>query len=169
MKKYCKILGLALLVLSVVTTESTRADESRLSLGLQGTHFLGGVSGVVEIAAPWALQGVIDFGLDAFALRVLNRFYRVRYWDVYGEGTVAVWDSQSQGSWGRWGSHSYDNNFGLGVGIGVEYDWRGLNDRLPQIGGYDRTLPPITWNIEVGTNIMPYFSAYLGLGAHWKF
>jgi hypothetical protein len=162
MKRNPLAIGVTALVLSVVLVGNSQASDSKYRLGLQGTHFLGGLSGVMEISDPWALQGVLDFGVNAFAFRVLNRFHQEQYWNAYGEGTLGIWNTSGHRTWGRWDNYDHrdrDSDFGLGLGIGVEYDWRGL----------DASLPPIGWNIELGANVIPDFDLDIGLGVHWKF
>lgn len=159
MKRNILIVSVTTLILLVSLIGSSQAADSKFRLGFQGTHFLGGLSGILKISDPWALQGVLDFGVDAFALRILNRFHRERFWNAYGEGTVAFWGDNDHRSWGRWENHHDNDALGLGLGIGVEYDWRGLNE----------SLPPIGWNIELGVNIIPDLDPAIGLGVHWKF
>jgi hypothetical protein len=163
MKRGLLVIGVTTLILLVSLAGNSQASEdSKYRLGLQGTLFVGGLSGVMEISNPWALQGVIDFGVDAFAFRVLNRFHEEQYWNAYGQGTLGIWGGDGHRSWGRWrnnGPNNDNNDLGLGLGIGVEYDWRGLS----------ASLPPIGWNIEVGASIIPDFDLDIGLGVHWKF
>lgn len=159
MKRNIYIISLASLVLLVGLVSITDASDTKFRLGLQQAHFVGGLSGILELSDPWALQGVIDFGAEAFAVRLLNRFHREEYWNAYGEGTLAIWSDRGYNYWGT--RHHYDrnNNFGLGLGLGIEWDWRALSP----------TLPPIGWNIELGANVIPSFGINIGLGVHWKF
>jgi len=149
------IIGLVALVLIFAISGTSQAADSKYRLGLQGTHFVTGLSGVMEISNPWALQAVLDFGVDNFAFRVLNRFHKEQNWNAYGFGTLGIWDNGNSSNNGK----DDDSDFGLGIGIGVEYDWRGLNP----------SLPPIGWNIELGASVIPDFDLDFGVGAHWKF
>lgn len=155
------VVGLTAAILVLTLAEDLRAEEGKYRLGLQGAHFLAGLSGVMEISDEWAAQGIIDLGVDAFAFRLLNRFHQETYWNAYGEGTVGFWTDHNHRRWGRWDDdyNSGRSDIGLGVGIGIEYDWRKL----------DPSLPPIGWNIELGANVVPAVDLALGLGVHWKF
>ena len=163
MKKSLLVFGVTTLILLIsLVSNSQASDDSKFRLGLQGTLFVGGLSGIVEISDPWALQGVIDFGVDAFAFRVLNRFHQEQNWNAYFQGTLGIWDVNGHRSWGNWrhnDPHNDNDNLGLGLGIGIEYDWRGLSP----------SLPPIGWNIELGASVVPDFDLDIGLGVHWKF
>jgi hypothetical protein len=164
MKRNILIICVTILILLVsLVSKSQASDDSKFRLGLQGTHFVGGLSGVVDFSNPWAIQGVLDFGADAFAFRVLNRFHEEQYWNAYLNGTLAVWGDDHR--YWRSNDHYYRDHYyyasdiGVGVGIGVEYDWRGL----------EGSLPPIGWNIELGASVIPHFDLDIGIGVHWKF
>ncbi len=153
------VLTLAVLICMAV---NSRAANNTFRYGLQGMHFVSGLSGIMESSDPWAFQGVVDFRLKAFAFRVLNRFHQEEFWNAYGEATAGIWSADSRRSWGLLDNNNSshgESDIGLGFGMGVEYDWRGLNS----------SLPPIGWNIEFGVNFIPAFNLDLGLGAHWKF
>ena len=161
MKRNILIISVTTLILLVSLVNNSQAsDDTKFRLGLQGTHFVGGLSGVVEISNPWALQGVLDFGVDAFAFRVLNRFHEEENWNAYLQGTLGVWSDDHRYWRNRDHYHYYhESDIGVGVGIGFEYDWRGLAP----------SLPPIVWNIELGASVIPDFDLDIGLGVHWKF
>ena len=146
----------------VCLTSSSQASDSKFRLGIQGTHFLSGLSGIVSLSDSWGVGGVIDFSAEAVAFRVVNRFHERAYWNAYGEGTVALWKDNGPRSWKLWRDQypdSYNRHVGAGVGLGLEYDWRGLSP----------SLPPLGWNIEVGVNVIPEVDLALGVGVHWKF
>ena len=147
-----------LILLVSLVSNSQASDDSKFRLGLQGTHFVGGLSCVIDIADPWALQGVLDIGADAFAFRVLNRFHQEQYWNAYLNATLGVWGDDHR-YWRNHDHYYHDSDIGVGVGIGVEYDWRGLA----------ASLPPIGWNIELGVSVIPDFDLDVGIGVHWKF
>ncbi len=156
------IISLFTLVLSIALTGSSQANDSKFRLGLQGAQFASGISGVMEIANPLALQGIVDVGANAVAIRVLGRFTQKQFWNAYGQGTVGLWNDEQSSPWGwqddeKW--HENNHGLGLGVGIGVEYDWRGLS----------ASLPPIGWNIELGASVIPGFNFDFGIGVHWMF
>lgn len=152
MKNKLIIFGVAVCVLFLAAAGTSNAEDSKYRLGLQGTHFVTGLSGVMEISNPWALGAVIDFGVDNFAFRVLNRFHNEKDWNSYFLGQLGMWDHDN-------GKGEDETDFGLGVGVGLEYDWRCLNP----------SLPPIGWNIELGASIVPDFDLDFGVGLHWKF
>jgi len=161
MKRPNVIIGMAVFLLLFTMTSSSKASDSKFRLGLQGAQFAAGLSGIVEISDPWALQGVVDVGADAVALRLLNRFTQKRFWNAYGIGTVGLWQSDNYRTLDWWDDNDSVNNdgFGVGIGIGIEYDWRGL----------DGSLPPLGWNLELGASIVPGFYFNIGLGLHWMF
>lgn len=142
LKQNILIVLLVVLFISFTSNDVQAAEKYRL--GLQGTHTIGGLSGIMELTDPWAAQVVLNLGVDAFALRALNRFHRSENWNTYGAVAIAM--------------HK-NNDLGLGASIGLEYDWRGL----------DASLPPIGWNIELGASIVPDFNLDIGFGIHWKF
>jgi len=153
---------LTCLVPLVGLAETSEASNNTFRFGLQGTHYLGGLSGIMEISDAWAFQGVLSFEVDAFAFRVLHRFHQREFWNAYGEGTAEVWSAKSHRPWGGWENSNPthgESDIGLGTGVGIEYDWRGLNP----------SLPPIGWSIELGVNVVPNFYLDSGLGVHWKF
>lgn len=161
MNRNRRIISMAVLVLSLGFVGAARASDSNFRLGVQGAPFVAGLSGIIDISNPWAVQGVVDFGADAVAIRILNRFTQKRFWNAYGTGTVGLWRNDSYESWGLWKDNTPGDNDGLGlaVGIGIEYDWRGI----------DSSLPPIGWNIEVGASVVPGFYLDVGIGVHWMF
>jgi len=158
MKKNLLVVGITTLLLLVAMTNVSLAEDSKYRLGIQGTHFVTGLSGVMDFSPPWALQGVIDFGVDNFALRVLNRFHNEKDWNAYGFGALGIWDNGKNDDNGV-GNDDDDAEFGLGLGVGLEYDWRGLNP----------SLPPLGWNIELGLSVVPDVDIDFGVGVHWKF
>ncbi len=156
------VFGLAALLLSFTAVYGTQAAENKFRLGLQGTQFAAGLSGIIDFSSPWAVQGIVDFGADAAAIRILNRFTQKEFWNAYGQGTLGFWNHDNRRSWG-WSEDDYlknhDDGFGAGVGIGIEYDWRGI----------ESSLPPIGWNIELGASVVPAFYFDIGIGVHWMF
>ena len=162
MHKKLLIVGLTALLLSVCQVYSSQASENKYRLGLQGTQFAAGLSGIIDFSSPWAVQGIVDFGADAAALRLLNRFTEKKYWNVYGQATLGVWGQDSPRSWG-WSEDDYlkhhEGGFGAGIGLGIEYDWRGI----------EASLPPIGWNLELGASVIPAFYFDIGIGVHWMF
>ncbi len=152
MKQKLTLIALVIVILLFTLSPNTQAQDSKYRLGLQGTHFVAGLSGIYDFSPPWAMQGVIDFGVDAFAFRVLNRFHNETYWNAYGLGTIGIWDKGN-------GNDDDKSALGLGFGVGVEYDWRGLSP----------SLPPIGWSLELGASIIPDFDLDFGIGIHWKF
>lgn len=158
MKNNLFVISFIALVLLISLTSDLHANDSKFRLGLQGTHFVGGLSGILDFSNPWALQAVLDVGADAIAIRVLNRFHQEQYWNAYLNGTLGIWGDDHR-YWIDHNHYYHDSDFGVGFGIGIEYDWRGL----------DESLPPIGWNIELGASVVPDFNLDIGIGVHWKF
>ncbi|MFH0764879.1 MAG: hypothetical protein V2A61_00510 [Calditrichota bacterium] len=135
--------ALTALIVSVTALNSASAEEGKYRLGLQGSTFASGISGVMEYSSDWAVQGIISPQLRSFAFRGLNRFHQETNWNAYYTGSIGLWN----------------DGFGLGLGVGAEYDWRGLSP----------SLPPLGWNAELGLSILPGIALTIGLGVHWKF
>lgn len=158
MKRHILVLSVTTLILLVSMVSNSQAADSKFRLGLQGTHFVGGLSGIIDFSSPWAVQGVLDVGADAFAFRILNRFHEEQYWNAYLNGTLGIWGNDHR-YWRNRNHYYRESDFGVGVGIGVEFDWR----------GFEPSLPPIGWNIELGASVVPDFDLDVGVGVHWKF
>lgn len=133
-------------------------EPSAFGVGFQSSWPSFGVSGTIDLNERFALQGVAGFfgRINMFAGRGLYRFSREELWSLYGYGSAGAV------------THSFrterEVTVGLGAGVGLEYDWR----------AWQRKLPPIRWNLEIGLAYADFdFYDYTGLtfggGVQYRF
>ena len=122
-----------------------------------------GLSGMYDFTDKISGQAVLGFfgGLQSYSGRVLYRFKKEKAYDVYGFGTVGVWQYSGPGT--------SSSTTGFGAGVGLEYSWRKV------LGSSD--LPPLFGNIELGfvslsgdlTGYDNFSSFVYGFGIHYRF
>lgn len=141
-------------------TEPVEIEKTVYGVGFQGTFPASGLSGMMDLTDEFTVQAIVGFfgNLNTFAGRGLYKFQKEDFWDLYGYGMIGAWNysfaSQSE------------TVLGLGLGAGVQYDWRAFNDELP----------PIFFNLELGIGFVDFkevnynFSTFMiGAGVHYRF
>ena len=143
--------------------------ETKYGVGYQGTFPANGLSGMMDVNENITAQAIFGlFGdLKTYAGRGLYRFRKEAYWDMYGYGMIGAWSYTGlEVGAGLTLKKTTETVLGFGAGVGIEYDWR----------GWDAKLPPIFWNLELGIGMVNFdkvdynFSTLLlGAGIHYRF
>ena len=144
--------------------------ETKFGMGFQSSFPAWGISGMMDVAPNISVQGILGlFGdLRTYAGRGIYRFTKEPYWNTYGYGMIGAWSYPwLEYDWvaQRWVERT-ETAMGFGAGAGVEYNWQ----------AWERNLPPIWWNAEVGIGMVEFeealyeFSTFMiGVGAHYRF
>jgi uncharacterized membrane protein YciS (DUF1049 family) len=137
----------------------------KYGVGFQGTFPASGLSGMMNITDDIAIQAIAGFfgTLRTFSGRGLYKFQQEEYWDLYGYGMIGAWSYKGLTSTA---TRKTETVLGLGIGGGIQYDWRAFNP----------SLPPIAWNLELGIGYVDFnevdysFSTIMiGAGIHYRF
>lgn len=141
------------------TTSQAQFEPTRFGVGFQSTWPAFGLSGMMDITETITAQAVFGFfgSFTTVTGRGLYHFRQEEFWDMYGYGMLGLWRYNTR-------FIEAENSLGIGVGAGIQYDWRAL----------DSNLPPIYWSIELGIS---YFSfeefdfnfITFGTGIHYRF
>lgn len=176
MTRLMLVLALALVLapFGALRAQETPPDPTRFGVGFQFTFPAFGLNLTADLSQRVAAQGIIGaFGdLRTYAGRGIYRFSRKPYSSAYGYGMLGAWsykglefvDEDDPWNWDL--RETTETVFGMGAGVGVEYDWRGMN----------RNLPAVAWNLEIGISRIDFqdvdfdFSALMiGTGAQYRF
>lgn len=98
-----------------------------LYIGFQATPPSSGVSIRKDLSNTVSIQGIFDILGDqrSYSGRGIYKFQDNLFWDIYGFGEAGIWN------WDRGYQRPKDENaFGYGLGIGAEYDLRGLDSNF---------------------------------------
>ena len=154
------IIGGFLSLFLLMSTTQAAESTGGYAVGFQSSGVSSGLSGKMEISDEITAQAVLGFfgAVSNYSVRGLYKFNSDEHWDAYGFGSLGMW------TWDGSGGFDDETVFGLGAGVGIEYDWRALAP----------TLPPVYWNLELGFNIASFdnydFSSVgIGVGAHYRF
>ncbi len=160
------VILLFLLVASVAFTEEEK--ETKFGIGFQGSFPAWGISGMMDVADNISVQGIVGLmgDLKMYAGKGIYKFRKEPYWNAYGYGTIGRWSYPGY-KWEEWDLVEItETTMGFGVGVGIEYDWR----------GWDPKLPPIFGNVEIGFGKVEFdevdydFSTLMwGGGLHYRF
>lgn len=145
--------------LSLLTaTANAEIGNGEYALGFQNGFSTAGVAARVGINDEISAEVILGFfgALSHYGVRGLYTLQDEGDWSTYAFGSTGIW---------TWDSSYYSETaFGVGAGAGVEWDWRSFNS----------SLPPITWNIELGLGLVSFdrynFGAFsFGTGARYHF
>lgn len=149
MKKFTILNTLILIVILSSTTFA--AEPPRYGIGLHASTPLSGISGYIDLNPALTAQAILgtDLGSPDFAGRVLYDLRQEEYYQIYGYGLLTLRTVPDTAG-------KDDTELGLGIGAGVEMDWRVLEPKLP----------PFYWSAEVGFAID---DLSIGVGIHYRF
>ncbi|MBZ0266423.1 hypothetical protein K8I28_17330 [bacterium] len=144
-------LKLSVLLGLLTVSTSFGLEPPRYGIGLHASTPLSGISGYIDLNPSLSLQAILGADLDSpdFAGRVLYDLRQEEYYHIYGYGLLAFMTKSNAAG-------DKDTDVGLGIGAGVEMDWRVLEPKLP----------PFYWSAEVGYAID---DLSIGVGIHYRF
>jgi hypothetical protein len=155
---------LTIMLLSGITTQIIANND--LYLGVQSSSPSTGFSIKSDISNKATIQGIVDFMGEEknYSFRGIFKFKQKPFYNIYGFGEIGVW------SWDRrYTRNNLDETvIGYGVGVGVDYDLRGLDiDFIPLFINFELNYYQIDFENE-------HYNYYdddlgLGLGLHYKF
>lgn len=138
-----------------------RAHAETLAAGFQVVHRSSGLSLKYRMSDAFTAQGIAGFfgSVNSYTARGLLAFNSGPFYDIYAYGSVGLW---------RWSGNRFfrsESAFGVGAGVGFEYDMRGLAPELP----------PFFASAELGASFANFdnFSGFstlgVGLALHYRF
>jgi hypothetical protein len=159
--------GLALSQAQAATAQDSDGDiptrsELPAGIGMQYAAPAFGISGIYDFTDSISGQAVLGLfgGLQMYAGRGLYRFSQQEAYDLYGFGTVGIWQYSAGGA--------STSTTGFGGGAGLEYSWQQLLDNAD--------VPPLFSNIEIGfVSLTDEFTGYnyssftYSAGIHYRF
>ena len=154
---------------SVFAQKNQEEKKTKFGIGFQSAFPSWGISGMVDVSDKISIQGILGaFSvLKTYAGRGIYRFKKETYWNAYGYGMLGAWSYPGYKIGTGWSlEETTETVMGFGAGAGIEYDWRGLNPKLP----------PLFWNLEIGLGSVKFkeidynLSAFMfGAGVYYRF
>ena len=154
----------SVVLLSAACFTSSHAADSKITkdkfaFGYQYTVESSGLSGRMEISDKLSAQAIVGVFGDVSNYTLRGRYHLAtdQKWDAYAYVSAGLYTWEDDDFAG-------ENEFGVGAGIGMEYDWQNL----------DAGFPPITWSFELDMNTAEFdnydYSKFaIGIGAHYRF
>ena len=155
-----------LIILLLIGLTINTIAYKNLYIGVQSSSPSTGLSIKSDLGDKVSIQGIFDFMGEEknYSFRGVYKFKQKMFYNIYGFGEVGVW------SWDRRYSRSDldETVVGYGIGVGVDYDLRGLDsDFIPLFINFELNYYAIDFENE-------HYNYYdddlgLGLGLHYKF
>ncbi len=137
-----------------------------LYLGVQYTNPTFGLSAKFDLLDDFAIQAIVDFigDINLYEGRGVFAFEKTKDYSLYVYGGLGFWVYNYISSANSYKSYNYRTSIGFGGGVGVEFELKRFNPKLP----------PLTITTELGLrmlslehyNVVPIG---FGIGAYYKF
>ena len=170
-KSACLVVFVVLFFSVLGVTFGQSACPTDFGIGVQAAFHSFGISGILDVANKVSIQAILGFfgDLKSYGGRLLYRFNKEEFWNVYGFGMLGAWSYTGLSTGANLSrSTTTETVFGFGAGAGVEYNLEGLTHKF---------IPffPLYINLEIGFGAVNFkqvaynFSPLMvGAGVHFR-